>query len=187
MLISKFSGINLKDQVMDMEKKYEITFPDPYKVFLCKYNGGDTPNTKFKIGKISSDIRGFYGIGDVRYSLDSIDLEEWLDVKIFPIACDSFGNYIVIGLSKDSMGKIYFWDHEEENHIDYLAEDLQSFLKSCKSEKISEDATKSIEEREAAMIARGRGEYITDGLRQMWQAEIDKYRNMVQEKVIIDL
>lgn len=93
MLISKFSISNIKNQVSDMEKKYNITFPSQYKDFLYKYNGGYTPKTKFKIGKISSDIRGFYGMGDVKLSISAIELEEWLDMKVFPIASDSFGNY----------------------------------------------------------------------------------------------
>lgn len=41
----------------------------------------------------------------------------------------------------------------------------------------------SIKEREEILIANGRGHVTTDGLRQMWQAEIDKYGNKVQEKV----
>lgn len=184
MLISKFLNHNIQNHVTDMEEKYGIIFPSQYKDFLCKYNGGYTPKTTFKAGKISSDIRGFYGVGEVGLSLDEIAPEEWLDKNVFPIACDSFGNYIVIGLRNDSSGKIYFCDHEKGYEIAFVAKDLIKFIKCCKSDKISEAATRSIEEREKALIARGRGHIITDDLRQMWQAEIDKYSNMVQEEVI---
>ena len=70
--------------------------------------------------------------------------------------------------------------------IEYLEENFRDFLEHCRSEKIDADAVLSIEEREKALIERGRGNIINDALRQAWQAEIDKYSNMVQEKVIID-
>lgn len=66
-----------------------------------------------------------------------------------------------------------------------IAEDLKAFVKKCKSREINPRAKRSIEECEANMIAKGRGHVITDTLRKTWQDEIDKYGNMVQEKVII--
>lgn len=186
MLISKFTNHNIEDQIVCMEKEYSIAIPLQYKEFLYKYNGGYTPKTKFRVGKISSDIRGFYGVGDVKLSLDSIDLREWLDVKLLPIACDSFGNHIVISLSDENNGKIYFCDHEKGNKTDYIAEDIKSFIRNCKSEKISDASIRTIKEREEALIASGRGTIINDALRQMWQAEIDKYSGMVQEEVTIE-
>ena len=59
MLISKFNNHNIEDQIICMEKEYSIVIPVQYKVFLHKYNGGYTPKTKFRVGKISSDVRGF--------------------------------------------------------------------------------------------------------------------------------
>lgn len=186
MLISKFANCNVNDRIEEMEKKYNITLPDQYRNFLCKYNGGYTPKTKFKVGKISSDIRGFYGIGNEKLSFNTVNLKEWIDKSLMPIAVDSFGNYLVIGLDNNSAGKIFFCDHELGNEVKCIAENLKSFLKYCKSEKISDASRLSIKEREEALIAKGRGSVITDALRQMWQAEIDKYTNMVQEDVVID-
>lgn len=186
MLISKFTNHNIEDQIVCMEKEYSIAIRVQYKDFLHKYNGRYTPKTKFRVGKISSDIRGFYGVGDVKLSLDSIDLREWLDVKLLPIACDSFGNHFVISLGDENNGKIYFCDHEIGNKTDYIAEDIKSFIRNCKSEKISDASIRTIKEREEALIANGRGAIINDALRQMWQAEIDKYSGMVQEEVTIE-
>lgn len=186
MLISKFSNNDVIKKIVDIEREHNIILPNQYKDFLCKYNGGYTPKTKFKIKKISSDIRGFYGVGNDKLSLNDIELEKWIDKGVLPIACDSFGNYIVIGFNNDSNGKIYFCDHEAGYKTDFIAEDLKAFFKYCKSEKIGEDSKKSIKEREEELIARGRGHVITDGLRKMWQAEIDKYRNMTQEEVKLD-
>lgn len=35
-------------------------------------------------------------------------------------------------------------------------------------------------------IAKGKGNNITDGLRKMWQEEIDKYSDIIQEEVLIE-
>lgn len=185
MLISKFKNVDVEQEILKVEEKYDIALPRQYKDFLCKYNGGHTPKTKFKVGKISSDIRAFYGLGQVPFSLDTLGIKEWIENQLFPIACDSFGNFILIGLSNEGYGKIYFSNHEAGNKLDCLGEDFISFLKHCKSDKISEAAKRTIKEREAALIAKGRGSIITDDLRKMWQDEIDKYGNMIQEEVIL--
>lgn len=160
-----------------------ITLSSEYKNFLYKYNGGDTPDTKFKVKRTSSDIRAFYGMGNVKYSLNEFELNEWIELNVFPIACDSFGNYIVIGLRADKAGKIYFYDHEEGYNPKELAGSLTTFFKCCKSQKIG--YIPSIEEREQLLIKNGKEANITDSLRKTWQAEIDKYGNMIQEEVTI--
>lgn len=186
MLISKFSNCNVEEKITDIERQNEIILPVQYKNFLHRYNGGYTPKTKFKAGEISSDLQGFFGVGNVKLSLDDVELGDFLEKNIFPIACDSFGNYIVIGLSNDDAGKIYFCDHEKGNKAEYITENLKKFIACCKSEIISDASRRSIKEREDALIARGRGNIITDDLRKMWQAEIDKYESMAQEEVLID-
>ena len=185
MLISKFENTDTDNKIMNLENKYNILLPEQYKFFLCKYNGGHTPKTKFKVGKISSDIRGFYGVGNVELSLDTFEMKEWIQNQVLPIAIDSFGNYILIGLASENYGKIYFYNHEADKEIEFIEDDFVSFLKHCKSDKISESSKKSIKEREEELIQKGRGSVITDSLRKMWQKEIDKYGNMVQEEVII--
>lgn len=60
MLISKFKIDDINDEVNSLENIYEIVLPKQYKRFILNYNGGYTPKTKFKIGKISFDIRGFF-------------------------------------------------------------------------------------------------------------------------------
>ena len=63
MLISKFNTKNICKYILTFEKCNSIVFPKQYRFFLERYNGGYTPKTKFRINKISSDIRGFYGWG----------------------------------------------------------------------------------------------------------------------------
>ena len=185
MLISCYSNQDVEKRITEMEENNGIALPEQYRKFLLEYNGGDTPDTSYKAGRASTVVRGFYGFGEVEHSFDKLDLREWIDKGVFPIACDPFGNEIVISLEAESCGSIYFLDHEKGYAKSMIAEDLKAFVKKCKSKKIDPDTKSSIEEREAALIARGRGHVITDTLRKMWQDEIDKYGNMVQETVII--
>lgn len=187
MLISRFSNYNAEERIVELENKFNISLPTQYRKFLCKYNGGDTPETKYKAGRKSSDLRAFYGFGEVGYSIDKFtDLPEWIDNGVFPIACDSFGNYIAIGVNEDTYGKIYFVDHEAGFGKFAIADDFKYFTIKCKSQVINEKCKRSIKEREESMISKGRGHAITDTLRQTWQAEIDKYGCMVQEKLVVD-
>lgn len=184
MLISKFDTAGVAEKISQLEEQYAITLPSQYKMFLLRYNGGLTPETFFRANKVESDVRAFYGVGNVEYSLDSADLNEWTKRNYFPIACDSFGNEILIGISEASYGEVFFWDHELSK-TQMIANDLKTFVKSCKSRKINPNAKKSIAEREADMIAKGRGHVITDTLRKCWQDEIDKFGNIEQERAII--
>lgn len=116
----------------------------------------------------------------------NLDLEGWIAGRMFPIACDSFGNYIAIGLRDENYGKIFFYDHETENKIHLICDSFTSFLGYCRSGRISDAAKRPVEEREAVLAAAGKGDRITDALRRMWQVEIERYANMNQERVVLE-
>lgn len=185
MLISKFDTESIEEKVAKFENSYEIRLPEQYKSFLYRYNGGRTPKTNFKIGRESFDLRAFYGLGDVKYSFSDLDdLEIWLKKKLLPIACDSFGNKIVISLDEGTQGRIFFCDHEKSYKTTACTENLKEFIKICKSKKIGSVWT--IEEREQHVIACGNGHIIDDELKSMWQEEIDLYSGIVQETAVIE-
>ncbi len=180
MLISKFN-LASNDLISEYEDNIDAKLPDTYKIFLQKYNGGETPNTKFSTQDTTSDIKGFYGIGNVKYSLDTIKLIVLKGKNYLPIAFDSFGNDVIIGLGDEA---IYFLDHET-NDIKRIADGLKAFIDICISQPISTSSVKSVEEREKALIAKGRGNIINDALRDMWRAEIKKYSSICLEEVKI--
>ena len=182
MLISKFKRADINEEIRALEEKCDCVFPEHYRQFLEKYNGGYTPKTSFR-ARESSDVRGFYGVSDAKMNFDEIELDDWLPEKVIPIATDCFGNYIVIGIKDRRYGKVYFSDHELNWKLTNIAPDFKAFVKLCKSHKIGH--IRSIEEREAALIANGYAENITDGIKKMWQEEIDKYKEIVQETVSI--
>lgn len=183
MLISKFSTGNEEASIASLEQKYRIRLPAQYRNFLRKYNGGYTPKTEFTVGKISSDLRGFLGLGNVELSFNDIPVGNWVKNNLFPVACDSFGNFIAINLDNEN---VYFVDHENEGNAEHIASSFEFFLNCCICEKINPASRRSIKEREDALIAKGRGSIITDDLRQLWQNEIDKYGSLTQEEVLLN-
>lgn len=178
MLISKFKPIS-KDLIVQFEDVRGIKFPEQYKRFIEIYNGGETPCTSFKLNGISSDLKALYGIGTVKYSLNSVQIEDVNGVCYLPIGMDSFGNDIMIDLSS---GAIFFKNHEN-GQMEKIASELREFISGCKSKMIKKSSIKSMEEREKDLIDRGRSHIITDALKSMWRNEIEKYSSISQEEV----
>lgn len=182
MLIARNSTNCNDSDIKKLEEKFGLPFSEQYVLFLKKYNGGETPETKAKIGRTSTYIRYFYGTGTNYYSFDGLDSEEWKERGIVPIASDTFGNYFVM----DRDGSVLFCDHEKGFATNKIAEDFNKFISLCKSDPIDEGAKMPVEQREAEVIAEGNADIITDTLRQIWKDEYEKYVNMVQEKVILE-
>ena len=180
MLISRFSEHATDDQIAAFSDMLGVELPPKLQLFLKKYNGGETPETSFACNGISSDIRAFYGLGDVKYPYKETNLLNANHSKYLPIATDSFGNEILIDVHS---GAIYFLDHESAI-ITELSNDLETFIDSCQSKELNPSAKKSIQEREQDLIRKGRGHIISDELKAMWQAEIDKYANVAREEVL---
>ncbi|TKI61922.1 SMI1/KNR4 family protein [Lysinibacillus mangiferihumi] len=118
------------------EQSHHIVFPEKYRSFLLKYNGG-YPNPS--IYKISDDVGEsvlniFYGIGGMYDNLEKkFDIfDEILDVGFIPIADDPSGNQICLGVSEEYHGQIFHWSHDEENddleNMYFLANDIDEFL-----------------------------------------------------------
>lgn len=190
MLISKFNNTDIEMEIENFEHKNNFKFPDMYKEFLLKYNGGETPKSNFKINKISSDIRAFYGLGnaDKYYHFNTFEkiscFNDWLQERIIPIATNVFGDYVMIGIGSDNLGKIFFCYHDRPKKLIELTEDFKSFLQRCKSEKIGHIQT--VEERKQKLIKNGNEKNITPALIKVWEEQINEYANMHQEEIILE-
>jgi len=179
MLISKY-GNGSEELAREFESKYGIVLDEEYRKFLIKYNGGDTPNTEVKTKGFSSDLRYLFGINEKMHIEDYLQIPVW-GKKCVPIGEDSYGNYYAIGMQ----GAVFFCDHEKGFDRLKISDSFKQFLKICKSYEIKPLARKSPEEREADLTARGKAGNITDGLREMWKQEYEKYKDMTQEEVIL--
>ncbi|WP_148889049.1 SMI1/KNR4 family protein [Streptococcus cristatus] len=177
----------VEQAIADFEDRFTIKFPEKYKEFLLKYNGGNSLQTSFSINRKTSDIRAFYGFNkanqynNFQYLIESGFLEEVLDRGFIPIAKDSFGNSILLGVTDKNFNQLAFFDHEGQlvRPLEINFEDWVAKLKS-KKKKI-----RTIEERIADMRAVGSKKEITPGLKEIWQEEIDKYAG--REQVIVRL
>lgn len=187
LLISKFCTDDMKRSIFRFEGKYGISLPGQYRAFLKKYNGGYTPRTDILYrGEVVSSLTGFSGLGDVPRPFADFHVERFVKRELLPIAGDVFGNDIVIGLGDGNRGRIFFCDHEAGDKPECEWRDLKAFLACCHSERIDQSAVKSIEEREADMAAKGRGDCVTEALRCTWQEEIDWYKEIRQQEVALD-
>jgi len=59
--------------------------------------------------------------------------DEILEIGFIPIASDSGGNQICLGINESFYEKIYFWDHEQETdesmeNMYFLADNINDFL-----------------------------------------------------------
>ena len=112
-----------------LERAYEFRFPEQYREFLLKHNGGRLEPSKFNY----LEMRGPYTDSLVNWLFSVYDGEannfEWylrtlkinrvrMPLNLIPIGSDPFGNIICISTSGKDVGAVYFWDHEKEQDPD---------------------------------------------------------------------
>ena len=117
-----------------------------YYRFLLKSNGGYPKPNKFKViidGKEINDlVDRFLGIHSEEYD-NLYDFYETYKTRIpenlLPIAHDPGGNLLCISFRGEYLGKIYFWDHENEveencipdfNNVYLISQNFDSFLEN---------------------------------------------------------
>ena len=183
MLISRFKNSQENMKIEDFCEMVKIKLPEQYLNFMRKYNGGETPDTKWT-GTGKSDVRVFYGYKidkknwDLEQILSYVLMEKLMEQKMFPFAENSFGDVYCINCEDES---IWFMHHDSPKGK-RVADDFNGFIKGCKSKKIGHIWT--IEERKKILFDNW-GKEPSEGQLKGWQAEIDKYSNMVQEEVIL--
>ena len=195
MLISKFDTTDIEKKIADFESKHGISLPEQYRGFMLKYNGGDTPETDFKCKRTSSDVRAFFGIGcDDYYSFENLfekvlawsdPLPKYIKKGFLPIAEDSYGNYILIGISEENIGQIFFADHEKGGRRKLLTDDFAGFIRSCTTGEIDLSDIETPEAKEQRMIAEGKGDRINDFVRKIWKDNYELYSNLHPEEVVL--
>lgn len=185
MLISKFECNEIERHMKEFENDYGVSFPKQYKNFLMLYNGGETPNTKFRIAKISSDLSGFFGLGNVakEFHLRFFINSDFITDGMIPIGKNAFGDYLLIGCNDKNAGMIFFLYHDTPKKYVKLTESLADFVSKCKSEKLK--PCRTIEERIAGRKAAGIFDPVPDIALKTWQEEIDRYQRIHQEELII--
>lgn len=135
--------------ILRIEAKIKLSFPKDYATFLFETNGGvpeDDIEFSFKVigsnnGKeqiLGSDIQYFYNDEESMETYENLSAENLIESTFFPIACDSFGNEILLCLNKtDDYGCVYFADHESETDdtlwfLYKIANTFSNFVSSLK-------------------------------------------------------
>ena len=189
MLISKFDTTGIEEKVSRLQDRYGIILPQQYRNFLWKYNGGETPETTFRLARVSSDLTGFFGleVTDVYFQLEHYfhqeELAAFVSEGIFPIGKNSFGDLLFIGVQGELSGAILFRCHDRAKGLIKLADSFSDFTAKCKSKKLK--PCRSIEERLAGRKAAGILEDPPPVALQEWQREIDRYKRTRQEELIL--
>lgn len=125
------------EQIEKFEKNNNMHLPKQYKNFLLEYNGGRVEPNVFKISSNEGEsvLNIFYGIGNIKNNLEKkIEIfDELLEIGFIPIARDSGGNQICLGVREDYYDQIFFWTHDEEyndamDNMHYLADNIQAFI-----------------------------------------------------------
>lgn len=143
------SPLSEKD-ISEVETQIGKKFPEQYREFLLKNNGGHPDLSAFKIKwKSDQDWAEGYDFGLLEYflaidpdrSADFMDYYDTFDERIpsstIAIGFDPGGNLVLLGTEADNKGKVYFWMHsyetDEDDEADYsnvgfIAESFKEFL-----------------------------------------------------------
>ncbi len=179
MLIRKNSNNQVEENIIKLEEKFDFKFPEMYKKFLLKYNGGDVDvvyNKEYAVGL-------FYKIEYfTRSERPYWYLDERIEQCVFPIATDVFGNEYFIVIIGEKTGQIYFLNPDKDE-FEFIASDLKKFIDGCEDRMIYHPTP---QEQEEGMIASGMGDEITDKLREEWNRSYEYYLTHPQEECILD-
>ncbi|MFE4243479.1 SMI1/KNR4 family protein [Peribacillus butanolivorans] len=134
-MISENPKISLQD-IKQFEQEYDVTLSKQYVDFLLEYNGGYPQESSFKISDDEGEslVNKFYGIGDMKSNLGKVFevLEGEIPEDFVSIANDPGGNEILLGVSEEYQGKVYFWIHdiepEDEINMYILADSFAEFF-----------------------------------------------------------
>lgn len=185
MLISKSECSVTESDILSYSKKHSIVFPQEYKDFMLKYNGGETPETAFNLSGVASDISSLYELRHGENGLELYNIEfkvsDFLKDKMFPIGENVFGDNIFICVMGSEVGKIFFRYHDMPKKYIKVADTFKIFVQKCKSKKVK--PCRTIEERIKGRIEAGITIEVLPIEIQEWTEEIERFKRIHQEEV----
>jgi len=141
--------ISGKADVIDIERRLGGELPEDYLAFLVKWNGGRPKPDCFPFWEFGwmtdGGIQFFFGVYDDSAGYPCYSIANNLDAYdgrippgYCPIACDSCGNLVLLGVVGAERGAVYFWDHELEtgepvmDNMSRIAGSFTEFVESLK-------------------------------------------------------
>lgn len=131
------------DKLNRLESSLGNKLPRSYREFLKKYNGGKPKLSKFifvstKGKQEDSTVHYFFAVYDGK--IGNIErnfglFKGRIPNGYLPIACDPFGNLILMPMLNQSDAPIYFWDHEKESdalNVAVIEDSFEKFIANLK-------------------------------------------------------
>jgi len=106
-------------QIASFEKKNVLKLPDDYRAFLRACNGGRPLSREFAVpGWDIFAVKLFFGLN----TGNQYDLQEWVDAlrdesrhNWIPVAVDSGGWCVFLGIGGPAQGRMFFIDTKDED------------------------------------------------------------------------
>ena len=148
------------EQFQKVEEQIGATLPADYASFLVEYGGSAFDKGYVSFPYLEEYAGGEIGLLNVFFGIipgDTYDVvKSYLRYKgrmpfnLLPIANDPGSNILCLAIYGEDEGKVYFWDHEEEDVVDegiepsrdnlYLvAHSFEEFINSLKIWKYEDD------------------------------------------------
>jgi hypothetical protein len=122
------------EDIAALEKIIGVPLDNEFLEFVKTHDGAEPDDNCFVINAEEGEdgIRSFIAVKDIPAEMEHMELRP----GAYPVAYDSFGNYLVIDGGKS--GAVYFWDHEEEEKLIKIASGFGNLLNKLKPDDISE-------------------------------------------------
>ncbi len=142
------SGGASQEDILRLEARLGSKLPGDYREFLAAQNGGRPTPSMFAFvegGKQTNGKVQFFFTLDQKGKPYTVQeniaaYQGRVPSGLIPIACDSFGNLLLLDLTARKHGALYFWDHERENMDDSDEPTWENVYDVATSFKSFEDA-----------------------------------------------
>lgn len=129
--------------LQQLESELGTQLPGDYRCFLAETNGGRPAPSRFAMqtstGSNESVVDWFLTLDPKEDLYTVLEYRNMYSDRIpeglLPIACDPFGNLLLLDLGGKVRGSVYFWDHEQESmdkptwdNISVVAQSFTDFL-----------------------------------------------------------
>ena len=184
----------VSNYLAELEQQLHIVFPEDYKKFLIKYNGGWTPNTTVYFNDFHFGLNSLYGVGQARnaaninFLMDSDvsvirdEFSESLSAGFFTIG-DWFGAKYYIGVNPNTneYGRIYYMNEDREGYY-FVANSFSDFVQLAQTPDFY---VGTVEENKQHMINNGWEDEINEQLIAGWQKRYEERKDVKLVPVIL--
>jgi hypothetical protein len=133
-----------EDALDRFERSSGIQLPSDYRKFLSSQNGGAPKKRHVSLGTNPSRgtvLLSFFGV-ECPFEFDlGFAIKQYtnrIPANTMPIAIDEFDNLVLMSQDPGSVGRILFWDHEQEKSgaaPSSVASTLEEFLNTLRADK----------------------------------------------------